>query len=122
MRRLQNLIPAGAAFIAWVVEPYHLDFRRNQVWDVDPAGLATYWAHMPATVSYLMWERPESWQRFRSYREGWNERLIATRVLAYANAFDAALQRATILYRDDRFVIAHLPDRGVDLKITPDSR
>lgn len=113
-RRLQALIPPDVPLIAWISQPYHLDFRRNQVFDVDPAGLATFWAHAPAEVRYVIWEYPGYSQKYGdpAHAHGWHERLIRARALAFAKALDNALKTATIIYRDDRIVVARLPDRG----------
>src|SRR5262249_46658088 len=113
-RRLQALIPRDVAFIAWISQPYHLDFGRHQVFDGDPAGLATFWAHAPAAVRYVMWEYSGYSQKYgdSAHIHGWHERLIGARALAFAKALDSALKTATIIYRDERIVIARLPDRG----------
>jgi hypothetical protein len=52
--RMQALVPSGEPFLAWVASPFHLDFSRNRVLDVDVAGLANPWASTP-TVRHVLW-------------------------------------------------------------------
>ena len=51
---MQARVPAGAPLLAWIATPFHLDFARNEVFDVDVAGLANPWASMPP-VRYVLW-------------------------------------------------------------------
>jgi hypothetical protein len=55
MQKAQASIPRGAAFIAWTNSPFLLDFQRNEISELEPAGLATPWATLPE-VAYVMWE------------------------------------------------------------------
>ena len=38
---IQRLVPAGETIVAWIALPLHLDFRRNRIYDVQPAGLGS---------------------------------------------------------------------------------
>lgn len=51
---LQARVPAGAPLLAWIATPFHLDFARNAVFDVDVAGLANPWASTPP-VRWVLW-------------------------------------------------------------------
>jgi hypothetical protein len=51
LRGFQNMIPAGEPFEAWISTLFRLDFKRNQILDVEPAGLTTRWPEHPADVS-----------------------------------------------------------------------
>lgn len=55
MRMIQGLIPAGASVLAWVMTPHHLDFSRNQIYDVEQAGVGNPWSHIPK-VDYVMYQ------------------------------------------------------------------
>lgn len=51
----QAVVPPGAPLIAWINAPFWLDFRRNEVHDLELAGLETPWAEVP-TAAYVIWE------------------------------------------------------------------
>lgn len=53
--RAQAVVPAGEPLIALVNTPFWLDFARNPIADIDPAGLATPWARIPR-AQYVLWE------------------------------------------------------------------
>jgi hypothetical protein len=80
----QAAIPAGEPFIAWINFPFHLDFRRNPISDIDPAGLSTPWAHLPP-FKYLFWDRlgyatlSSNAFKLMSKGPGLRERLVAMR-------------------------------------------
>ncbi|MGB5424423.1 MAG: hypothetical protein WBN03_19825, partial [Desulfobacterales bacterium] len=60
--RAQLAVPEGAAMAAWTPLAMHLDYRRNPIVDIDPAGLANPWVGYPFTgkpqegVKYLIRE------------------------------------------------------------------
>ena len=43
----QQMVPEGALLIAWTPLAYHLDYNRNRIIDIDPAGLANPWIDFP---------------------------------------------------------------------------
>jgi hypothetical protein len=51
----QAAVPRGAPILAWINTPFLLDFRRNPIADLEPAGLVTPWASIPS-ASYVIWE------------------------------------------------------------------
>jgi hypothetical protein len=117
VRKLQHLIPPGEPLLAWTNQPYGLDFRRNPILDADPAGMATYWAHLPPTVHYVFWEHhgfgvltPRDFSAWEQ-SPGWHERLIAVRARSFAQSLTAELSDAKILYMDNRFVVAQFVNR-----------
>ncbi|MEE8099768.1 MAG: hypothetical protein V3T13_07520 [Hyphomicrobium sp.] len=112
---VQNRIPAGEPVIAWINAPFYLDYRRNPVFDVDVAGLATPWSRMPA-ARYVMWEyrgyavrSPKSYnisaRQARSY-----DREIALRSLSFARQLEDWSRRAEILYDNGGVALFRLPD------------
>jgi hypothetical protein len=116
--KLQHLIPPGEPFLAWISQPYDLDFRRNPILDADAAGMATNWAHLPPTVRYVFWEyhgfavlTPDDFTKW-AQSPGWHERLISMRALSFTQSLSAELKTAKIIYRDNRFVVALLPPGG----------
>ena len=38
---LQNLVPEGEILLAWISLPAHLDYRRNPILNIEPAGLGS---------------------------------------------------------------------------------
>ena len=43
----QQMVPEGALLIAWTPLAFHLDYNRNRIIDIDPAGLANPWIDFP---------------------------------------------------------------------------
>ncbi|MGD8434155.1 MAG: hypothetical protein PVI73_08560 [Syntrophobacterales bacterium] len=43
----QQMVPEGAVLIAWTPLSFHLDYSRNRIVDIDPAGLANPWLDFP---------------------------------------------------------------------------
>jgi hypothetical protein len=43
----QQMIPEGALLVAWTPLAFHLDYSRNRIIDIDPAGLANPWLDFP---------------------------------------------------------------------------
>ena len=111
VRKLQNLIPPGEPFVAWINQPYHFDFRRNPIFDADIAGLATNWAHVPPAVRYVIWQYqgfgisalPDyvAWLHF----PGWHVRLLTVRAISFTEWLNMELQKGTIIYSDKEFVV-----------------
>ena len=56
IRQLQARVPPGQPLLAWINTPFHLDYRRNPIYDAEPPGLSTPWAHIPPEVRYILWE------------------------------------------------------------------
>ena len=47
VRDWQSRIPPGEPIVAWTNYGHHLDFERNPILEVDPAGIGSPWAHFP---------------------------------------------------------------------------
>ncbi len=115
VKTVQNRIPAGEPVIAWITAPFYLDYRRNPVFDVDVAGLATPWSRMPE-ARYVMWEYRGYAVRSPKYYKRWArraslyEREIALRSLSFARQLVDWSRRAEILYDDGGVVLFRLPD------------
>ena len=43
----QQMVPEGALLVAWTPLAFHLDYSRNRIIDIDPAGLANPWIDFP---------------------------------------------------------------------------
>jgi hypothetical protein len=107
LEQTQALVPAGEALIAWVNTPFHLDFARNPIVDVEPAGAGNPWAYLPP-ARYLLLDyggfatRPPNRYRSLATRPGARERLIAARALELSAMLATAFGGATALYDDGR--------------------
>jgi hypothetical protein len=55
VNQMQQSIPPGAPILAAISTPFWLDFRRNPIYDVTPAGMHAPWAHIPH-VQYVIWD------------------------------------------------------------------
>jgi hypothetical protein len=113
--RLQQLIPANEAFMAWINNPFHLDFSRNPVLDVEPGGLSTPWTVAPPGVRYVMLEhRGFAIRTVQHYMDEWRgspgrlDRMIAGRAMTLGKALYAD---GLVLYQDDRFVVYRRAER-----------
>jgi hypothetical protein len=113
VRRLQAVIPAGEPFIAWIDQPFHLNFARNPVIDAEPAGLATSWARVPPGTSFVLWEYQgfavRSAQDYLRAVPSERDRRINARALGFAQTLLAELKKGEPVYRDDRFVVFRRP-------------
>jgi hypothetical protein len=111
--RYQDAVPAGQPLFAWIDTPYLLDFRRNQIIDVDTAGTATPWAHVPPNVFYFLWQYSGYAVRKQGDYEmamhepgiGARERMIAARTYALANVLSELSSRSQVIASDDQYVL-----------------
>lgn len=116
VRSIQNRVPASVPVIAWINAPFHLDYRRNPIVDVDIAGLATPWAKMPA-AQYVMWEyrgygvRSPQWYADLAQHPGRQYRELALRGLTFARRLENQSQRAEIIYDDGGMALFRLLDQ-----------
>jgi hypothetical protein len=111
LRGFQEMIPEGEPLIAWVSTPFHLDFTRNNVLDVEPAGLTTRWARIPDDARYVLWEysgfgvpSPEDYVR-QSRTLGVRDRTTAVRALRFGQDLIARAQKGTVLHDDGRVIV-----------------
>jgi hypothetical protein len=112
-RRAQDTIPPGLPVVVWTASPFELDYARNPIVDVEPAGLATPWATVPP-ANYLIWEyRGYAVRTPDDYNDdlhngGDYERLIARRGLAFLHTLDTAVRSGRILFNDGYVVVVQL--------------
>ncbi|HEY6464371.1 MAG TPA: hypothetical protein VIY69_00170 [Candidatus Acidoferrales bacterium] len=111
--KYQGTVPAGEPLFAWINTPYWLDYRRNVIIDVDTAGTATPWAHVPANVHYFLWQytgyatrrEGDYANRAHSPGVGARERVIAMRSLDLANSLSALASHAQVISSDKGYVL-----------------
>jgi len=119
--QLQSHVPASQLLVAWINAPYFLDYRRNQIIDVDMAGTSTPWAHVPAGAQYFLWQYQgyaiggEGDLASRMYKPniGARDRLIAQRSLDFANVLTQCANNSQVIAQLDdhgeRYVLFRLP-------------
>ena len=111
---IQSLVPAGEPLGAWVMTPFLFDFKRNPIFQTEPAGLSMRWAQLPSQVHYFLLE-------YRGFAVRTREDLHALqtapalglrRVGSHSGAFLAELIRRSpqtaILYNDGDYVLVQL--------------
>jgi hypothetical protein len=110
------MIPEGEPLIAWVATPFHLDFARNAIVDVEPAGLTTRWARMPDDVRYVLWDysgfgvpSPQDYVN-QSRTHGARDRMTAVRALRFGQDLIARAQKGTVLHDDGRIIVFRTAD------------
>jgi hypothetical protein len=107
----QKQIPQNQAAVVLINEPFYLDYKRNVIFDVDPAGTANPWAYMPDS-DYFMVEYSglairvsfNNWLRSTQYPAR-NERSIAEKYIAFLESLQKIRRNADVLYNDGRIVV-----------------
>lgn len=122
IQKLQKNVPVGEPLLAWIDTPYLLDYHRNQIVDLDMAGTATSWAHIPAGTHYYLWEyqgyavwkQGDYLKRIPEPGIGARDRLIAKRSFDFANFLAALASRSEVIaqFNDggDRYVLFRVPE------------
>ena len=119
--RFQDSVPAGEPIMAWIDTPYWLDYRRNSVIDVDTAGTATPWAHVPGNVRYVFWQfggyavrTDKDYILFMNDpAAGARERMIASRAYSLAKVITELANHAEVVASDKQFVVFKLPASAI---------
>lgn len=110
MRRIQETIPQGASVLAWVTTPYHLNFSRNLIYDVEQAGVGNPWASLPK-ADYVMYQYagyavPHVEVIYEDLRHpGRRERHVARNALAVIDAIENLWNGSPELYNDGEVVV-----------------
>ncbi len=126
---LQNLVPEGEILLAWISLPAHLDYRRNPILNIEPAGLGSPAQDFPFDgdaeahenylrrhgVRYVLWQHSgivarsverlsiEITSPFGYVRRDGLNALAFNRML-----FDLS-QRSNILHQDKTYLLFRLP-------------
>jgi len=122
IREIQSRIPEGSSLLVWITVPFHLDYRRNEIIDVDTAGLATSWAHIPGNVRYVLWQyrgmavRDEQHYQAEMSGPGQLQRLISARSLEFYKFLNAQAQKSKIIVVDPYFILFEFtpPNGAID--------
>lgn len=115
LHRAQSAVPEREPIIAWVNTPFHFDFRRNPVHDIELAGLGNRWAEMPPT-RYVIWQYAglatisvEDY-RLRLVEPGDRERFNAKRGLTAVYMFDRMARQSEELFREGGIIVFRCRD------------
>jgi len=117
MRRIQAMIPAGASVLAWVTTPYHLDFFRNKIYDVEQAGVGNPWARIPR-ADYVIYQYegyavPSLDVLQEDLRHpGRRERIVGMNSLAVIDSMENLRMGAAELYNDGETVVFRVGGSG----------
>jgi hypothetical protein len=113
--KAQSVVPPGEPVIVWINAPFYLNFARNPITDVEPAGLATGWATLPP-ARYVIWEyRGFATRTLNDYAQqaegdGVHERMIATRSLQFIHQLAALGNSGQLLYDNGNIAVFHLTE------------
>ena len=118
VQKIQNTIPEGAKVVAWIYTPFYLDFTRNTIIDVDPAGLQSPWAKVSG-ASYLMWEyngfatrTTENYQN-EAVGVGKFERAKAYTSYKFSEFINELSKKGKVIYHDGRFGVVEIDAKTV---------
>ena len=126
---VQHLVPEGETLVAWISLPLHLDYRRNRIFNVEPAGLGSPAQDFPFDgdaeageeyfrrhgVRYVLWQHSgtgirsverllvETSSPFAYVRRDGRNALVFNRMLFGLS------QRSQILHEDETFLLFQLP-------------
>jgi len=106
----QKQIPPGQAVVIWVSTPFYLDYKRNVIFDVEPAGIANPWAYMPEADYFLIEYRGLAVRPFEHYLEtiiepGRREQYIGQKCIAFLQSLETIKQNSDELYNDGKIVV-----------------
>jgi hypothetical protein len=106
----QKQIPSGQSAVIWVYTPFYLDYKRNIIFDVEPAGIGCPWAYMPDADYFVVEYSGLAVRPFEKYLErtlmpGRREQYIAERCIAFLQSLEKIRQNADELYDDGKIVV-----------------
>jgi hypothetical protein len=131
VQEAQQIVPEGELLIAWTPLALHLDYRRNPIIDVDPAGLANPWIDFPfgkestgGTKSfanlgayYILWQYRSFAVRSEQQLLDWaaspypRSHTIGVRTHQFVKMLREITRDSQILYDSGSILIMKLPDK-----------
>jgi len=127
--QVQHLVPEGETLVAWISLPLHLDYRRNRIFNVEPAGLGSPAQDFPFDgdaeageeyfrrhgVRYVLWQYSGTVVRLdkdllkaSASRLAYNRRNDRNTLAFNRMLFDLS-QRSQILHEDASYRLFRLP-------------
>lgn len=111
----QSRVPEGEPIVAWILYPFYLDYRRNEIYDLEFAGLTTPWA-APPRARYMIWDRREPVSQTEKALEidavktpGIRERLVKKRALSALQFYSALVRQGRYIDRRDTLWVHEIP-------------
>jgi hypothetical protein len=109
IRGQQARIPPGSSLIAWIYEPYFLDYSRNTIFDAETAGISNPWGLLPA-ADYVLWEYRgypdlEARARYLVDRLPPINRGRSAPLLEFERRLSEQLRGGTVIFRNEEFVL-----------------
>lgn len=117
MQKIQSLVPIGKPFFAWVSVPFYFDFKRNEIFDAEQAGIGNPWSYLP-DVEYFVVEYngyavpPMSVHQEDLRFPGRHERFVTRKVLSLVETIVHLKQNADILFDDGGIVVFRVKNSG----------
>ena len=128
IQEAQLVVPEGRTLVAWTPLAMHLDYRRNRILDIDPAGLANPWLRFPfdsqegkgvkyfinLDAHYILWQysslavRPE--QALLEWTASPYDRshTIGARTYQFVNTLRGMAKNSHILYNNGSIVVLQI--------------
>ncbi|MGA2677661.1 MAG: hypothetical protein ABSF37_00005, partial [Sedimentisphaerales bacterium] len=104
----QKHVPAGQAIVAWIGMPFHLDYKRNIIYDAERSGIATPWAYVPDADYFLFEYRGSAVSTLEQYLNptpGRRERYISEKCILFLQFFRELRKNSDELYDDGKIVV-----------------
>ena len=104
----QKHVPAGQAVVVLISTPFHLDYKRNTIYDAERSGIATPWAYVPDADYFLFEYRGSAVSTLEQYLNptpGRRERYISEKCILFLQFFQELRKNSDELYDDGRIVV-----------------
>ena len=128
IRKAQQAVPEGQPLATWTQRVTHIDYKRNRIIDITPAGLFAPWINLPFTgksdeaikyftssgVCYVLWQYApmmRSGQQFVNWMASpyRGERVLAHRTWQFMKMLEKMTGDSEILYDDGQIRVIKLP-------------
>ena len=104
----QRQVPAGQAIVASISTPFHLDYKRNIIYDAERSGIATPWASVPDVNYFLIQYKGPAFHTLREYLHpppGKRERYISEKCIAMMRFFRDLQNTTDVIYNDGTIIV-----------------
>ena len=124
IQKAQQVVPEGTSLLAWTRLALHLDYSRNRIISVEPAGLANPWLDFPfgqgsdegikylkkLGVHYILWQyrravRSEEYLTQRAASPFLGDHIIGVKTHKFVKILDSMASNSQILYNDGSIVV-----------------
>lgn len=106
----QQTIPLGETVVVWVYTNFYLDYKRNNIFDADPGGIASPWAHIFKADYFMIEYRGFAVRPIDRYIELINspakrEQYNSKMVLVFFSIIGQIQKDADVLYDDGKIIV-----------------